>query len=73
MSSLHSGKRLESSGDRRTTAKHDLSQNTHTSFDLPRLSEDLNNKICLSKFLNRLSLLWPSCRNPRNMFTLHPY
>lgn len=42
------------------SAKHGLSLNTNASFDLPRLLGDLNNKICLSKFLNRLSLLCPN-------------
>lgn len=55
------------------SAKHGLSLNTNASFDLPRLLGDLNNKICLSKFLNRLSLLCPNKKNPRSMFTRHPY
>lgn len=55
------------------SAKHGLSLNTNASFDLPRLLGDLNNKICLSKFLNRLRLLCPNEKNPRNMFTRHPY
>lgn len=34
--------------------------NTNASFDLAQLLGDLNNKICLSKFLNRLGLLCPN-------------
>lgn len=45
---------------RGTSAKHDLSLNTNASFDLPRLLGDLNNQMCLSTFLNRLSLLLPT-------------